>query len=154
MTAPAHLSDIAARNKDKMVILGVGNDLKGDDAVGVWIAENIKGACHSINGATVPEALIPEIVAHAPDTVLIVDAARMGRTPGSLGVFTGDEIAKIFFSTHSMPLSVLARLLEERLGCAVYIIGIEPYSFEFGADISPVVMETAQSFIKLFGCEP
>jgi hydrogenase 3 maturation protease len=136
-----------------MVVLGVGNDLKGDDAVGVWIAEHIKGACNSINGATVPEAMMPEIVAHAPDTVLIVDAARMGRAPGSLGVFTGDEIEKIFFSTHSMPLSVLARILEERLGCDVYIIGIEPYSFEFGAELSPSVRETAESFIELFRCE-
>ncbi len=154
MTAPAHLSEIASRNRDRMVILGVGNDLKGDDAVGVWIAETIKGTCNSINGATVPEAMMPEIVAYAPDTVLIVDAARMGRTPGSLGVFTGEEISKIFFSTHSMPLSVLARLLEERLGCDVYIIGIEPYSFEFGAELSPVVKETALSFITLFGCGP
>lgn len=154
MTAPAQLSELASRNKDRMVILGVGNDLKGDDAVGVWIAEHTRDVCTSLNGATVPEALIPDIVAHSPDTVLIVDAARMGGKPGSLGVFTGDEISKLFFSTHSMPLSILARLLEERLGCDVYIIGIEPYSFEFGADLSPVVRETALSFLKLFGCEP
>ncbi len=154
MTAPAHLSEIVSRDKAHMVILGVGNDLKGDDAVGGWIADTMKGTCTSINGATVPEAMVPEIMEHAPDTVLIVDAARMGRTPGSIGVFTGDEISKIFFSTHSMPLSVLARILEERLGCDVYIIGIEPYSFEFGADLSPAVKETALSFITLFGCCP
>lgn len=146
-----NLDELAALLTDRSVIVGVGNDIKGDDAVGPMIAAALSSRFTTFDGATVPEAYIPAIREQAPDIVVFIDAARMGGAPGSVGIFTRSEVGGTLFSTHSMPLSTMARYLEQEVGCTVYIVGIEPKSFGFGEPISQEVGQSAQSIITIFG---
>ena len=149
MTAPRDLASLARRERTGMVIVGIGNDLKGDDGVGPWVARRLAGTCTALDGATVPEALIPDILAASPHTVLLVDAARMGARPGSVGVFTRRDVTSFSFSTHAMPLSTLARILEGRAGCDVFLVCIEPASLAFGQGLTPEVEEAATYLVTL-----
>jgi hydrogenase maturation protease len=115
------------------------------------IASALSSRFTTFDGATVPEAFIPAIRERSPDIVVFVDAARMGGSPGSVGIFTKDEVGGTLFSTHSMPLSTMARYLECEMGCTVFIVGIEPKSFAFGDPLSTEVKQTADSIIAIFG---
>ncbi|MHC1609400.1 MAG: hydrogenase maturation peptidase HycI [Candidatus Methanofastidiosia archaeon] len=133
----------------KTLILGVGNSIKGDDGVGPWITKQLEGTFHTIDGMTVPEAYVPDILSLSPNLIIIIDAARMGASPGSIGMFKKEDIKNIMFSTHSMPLSILAKYLENKLGCEVFIIGIEPKDFNFGSPLSKEVQEAASHLVNI-----
>ncbi len=90
-------------------------------------------------GGTAPENVTGEVRRLAPTHVLLVDSAEMGEAPGSVRLIGAGRIAGTSFSTHSLPLSVLARYLERELGSRVIVIGIEPKSLAFGGRLSPEV---------------
>ena len=61
MNRNSSLEDILKRVTADTLVLGVGNDIKGDDGIGPWIASQLEGVCNAIDGTTVPEAFLPEI---------------------------------------------------------------------------------------------
>ncbi len=143
------LSDLEGMLTDRTVILGVGNDIKGDDGVGSYIARRLERQFRSIDGKSVPEAYAYEVISHKPDIVLIIDAAKMGSRPGSVGVFTKEDVKNISSSTHSMPLSMLSKHLEKEAGCMVYIIGIEPMETEFDMKLTDTVRKSADNMVEI-----
>ncbi len=112
------------------ILLGVGNELNGDDGIGVYIAKNFK--CKNwktINCATVPENFIGKIKRYNPEKIVIVDAADMGLKAGEIRKIKKEEIGKVSFSTHSIPLSLFISHLERYTKAKIYLIGIQPKSF-------------------------
>lgn len=89
------------------LLLGIGNRMNGDDAIGVWIAHHFscKGWA-SIDCATVPENCMAEIRRHHAEKIVIVDAADMGLNAGDIRIIPKEKIGVASFSTHSVPLSV------------------------------------------------
>jgi len=83
--SPFRFSDFGLRHFDSLLILGIGNPLRGDDAVGWLAAERLAGTLHDPRVEVMPcHQLTPELVepiARA-DTVIFIDASRTG-TPGT-----------------------------------------------------------------------
>ncbi|EHR72127.1 hydrogenase maturation protease [Burkholderiales bacterium JOSHI_001] len=77
----------------RMLVLGLGNRLLGDDAVGPMVLDRLKAAVGTdvglrfVDGGTVGLALLPLIEDAA--ALIAVDAARMGATPGAVQVYEG-----------------------------------------------------------------
>lgn len=133
------------RTNNRIAIVGIGNEMRGDDAAGMLIARDLdlrignKENLLVIEGGHAPENATGELRKFSPDLVLLIDAADMGEKVGSIALIPMEQIDGISASTHSLPLSMLARYLTLELNCAVALLGIQPGSVEMGAAVSDEV---------------
>ena len=96
-----------------------------------------------IDAGETPENLTSLIREFRPTHVLIVDAAVAGYRPGTIFLVDRRKIRREDVSTHRLPLSLLARYLEESIGCRAILVGIEPTEVTWGKPVSPEVREAA-----------
>ena len=134
-----------------VVVLGVGSELRSDDAMGLHVARGVQAShlrnVHSIVGGTAPENSTGEIRSLHPSHVIIVDAADLSASPGTIRVLDPREVSGASFATHGLPLSVLAGYLSTEIGCRVTLIGIQPSSVSFGESLSPEAREATRSLV-------
>jgi hydrogenase 3 maturation protease len=132
----------------RVAVLGIGNSLRADDAAGVLVARRLAQSHLTRNFDTIlvvdagqaPENTTAELRRFAPGLVLLIDAAEMGELPGMTREIGIHEIDGLSASTHSLPLSMLAKYLILELGCEVKILGIQPQSIEIGDSVSQDVL--------------
>jgi hydrogenase maturation protease HycI len=139
---------------DRIAVLGIGSDLRGDDAAGILVAQKLERTfagsrrrnAAAFVGHTAPENLTGEIIrfirggrADARGHIVLVDTADMNSKPGAIRLLTREELGGVSFSTHQLPLSVLMDYLESSLNGRITVIGIQPAKLSFGAGISPRV---------------
>jgi hydrogenase 3 maturation protease len=128
-----------------VVVLGVGSELRSDDAAGVRVAAALARAplegVHPLDGGSAPENCTAEIRRIGPSHLVIVDAADMGESPGSIRVIASSDIGGASFGTHGLPLSVLAGYVAREVGCSVILIGIQPKSLAYGQEVSREVTD-------------
>lgn len=140
---------------DKLIIMGVGNELKSDDGVGPFIikklfSDNIENdKIVLINAETVPENFTGKIRKENPSHVIIVDACLMGSKPGEIKIVDKNDFAQIGISTHSMSLSYFVKYLEKDTDFKVIFIGIEPETMDWGEKPTIMVEKTANDLIEL-----
>ena len=139
----------------KLIILGVGNELKSDDGIGPFIInkladENIENEdIILINAETVPENFTGKIRKENPSHVIIIDACLMGCKPGEIKIVDKNDFADIGISTHSMSLSYFVKYLERDNDLKVIFIGIEPETMDWGEKPTEIVEKNAHEFIEL-----
>lgn len=136
---------------EKLLILGVGNELKCDDGVGPFIVDNLdeKDNVICINAKTVPENFTGKIRKEQPSHVIIVDACLMGGEAGDIKIVDKNDFVNIGISTHSMSLSYFVKYLERDNDFKIIFVGIEPETMEFGEELSEKIEKTAFYFINL-----
>jgi len=136
-------------------VLGIGNTLRSDDAAGVLVArllsqrESAKDTDRLliIEAGHAPENKTGELRTFAPDLVLLIDAADMGKEPGTVEWISEEDIDGMSASTHSLPLSMLAKYLTLELGCQVNLLGIQAASNEVGETVSAEVLQVVQEVV-------
>ncbi len=126
------------------VVLGIGNRMRGDDAVGSLVTDQLSGiqGAQVIDAETAPENHIEPIVRLKPERVLIVDACDFGGRPGEFRLFDRNEIGRLaggIVSTHTLPLSMTVELLEKRVRAEIRLLGVQPARVEFGETLSEPV---------------
>ncbi len=124
-----------------VVVMGIGNPLRGDDAAGSLAARRIDalpGVC-VIDAQDVPEEFLVRVVDEHPDTVVLIDSVDMDATPGSVAFLDRDQIAAYCPSTHRMPISTLMGILEQETHARVIGIGIQPAHAELLKPLSGAV---------------
>lgn len=147
------LARVRARGQ-RLLVLGVGNDMLGDDAIGVLLARDLE-AFHSETFLAVPVGIGVEnaghlIRRHRADVVLIFDAVSApGRKPW---LFVPPSRLDTFcHSTHSVPLSLLIRAWrQDSPTIRVHFIGIRPRLVALGAPLSPEVEAVRTQIVGLF----
>ena len=99
--------------RERVVVLCIGNAMRGDDGFGPAVAEALGGAMPGrlFDGGPVPENDLPRIASLEPQVVLMVDAVHFGGEVGELRVVSPGELRLDDFSTHSGSLSVAADFL-------------------------------------------
>lgn len=142
---------------ERLVILGVGNPGKGDDAAGVLCAEEVKAGLKGrrsrppvrvVIGGEVPESVTGLVRRFRPSLVLIIDAALSSRPPGSIFAVDKAEMAEDDLTTHRMPLPFLLTFLEETVGCRVRVFGIQPKAVARNTPPSGPVRRAARSLAR------
>jgi len=136
----------------RVAVLGVGSELRGDDAVGTVIAKELKGHIKKKKtrlvkvflGHTAPENLTGEIKKFEPTHLIIVDAVDFHGKAGAVKVIDTYKEAGSSFSTHKMPVWIIRDYLYRAIGCETIILGIQPQSLEFSFVLSPEVCKTAR----------
>ena len=143
----------------KEVLLGIGNTLKGDDGIGIYIAQKLNQYLKAakkeskqagitetrrkiivIDCGTTPENHTAIIRKHNPDTLILVDAADMGLSPGSYRIIPPEKIEVMHFSTHNIPLSIFISYVSEFCG-KVILIGVQPDKMNVGTVLSSPVQK-------------
>ncbi|MFC1809496.1 hydrogenase 3 maturation endopeptidase HyCI [Candidatus Omnitrophota bacterium] len=130
--------------KGKVVIVGIGNVLKGDDALGPTLVQNLQGCINAtcLDVGTAPETYAGKIVKEAPTTVLLVDAVDLSLQPGEYEILEGADIVKSGFTTHDMSPHLLIDYIQNETNTSIFMLGIQPHHVSFGDDMSNEVMKT------------
>jgi hydrogenase 3 maturation protease len=129
----------------RVAILGVGNELRGDDGIGPVVVRALQKtlAGHEnlllADTGPAPENFTGAVRRFAPQLVILIDAALLDAAPGSILWIDWRETAGFSASSHTLPLSVLVEYLTAELGCEVFLIGIQPEDTSFGAPLSKTV---------------
>ncbi len=134
-----------------MLILGVGNPDRADDAAGLAVAARLRelGIDAREHGGDIL-ALIEEW--NSEDEVVIVDAVVSGAAPGVIAIWDVREAtlpAGCFScSTHALGLAEAVELARALglLPRKLFVYGIEAISFEPGGRLSP---EVAAAVVRL-----
>ena len=140
------LDILLSRKGEKILFVGIGNVLKKDDGVGVYISRKIKnrGLVSSLTVEASIENYIGKIITLNPDILILIDCAEMKLPVGSFRLMTLNHIEDLTFNTHNISL----RRLSEFFTMEVYILGIQPEDIDFGENISYLVKEVADKIIK------
>jgi hydrogenase maturation protease len=98
----------------KVVVIGIGNRCRGDDAAGSCVAERIRSApgVHVIDAQDVPENYLHQAADQQPDTIVLIDSADMKSAPGSVALFESDQTVAYWPSTHRVSMGLLVDYLE------------------------------------------
>lgn len=132
-----------------LTVIGVGNRLRGDDAVGPALIEEL-------TKQQLPDLELIDAGADAlgvleyfenRDSVIIVDACRMDQEPGEVKCFDSKK-ARLFLahdqlSLHGLGLAEALKMAETLriLPASLKIIGIEPLSLQLGGELSKPVQQ-------------
>jgi hydrogenase maturation protease len=134
--------------KDKTkLFVGIGNLLKKDDGVGVYISKKIKdkGAISTLTVEASIENYIGKINSLNPDILILIDCLEMKAVAGTFKLMTLSQIQDLTFNTHNISL----KRLSEFFRMPVYILGIQPERIDFGESISYLVKDVADKIINL-----
>jgi len=125
----------------RVLILGIGNKMRGDDGAGSELAAQLAGRVSAtvIDAEEVPENYLGPVIADNPEVLLILDAASMDAAPGSLAIIEMDNIAGSGLSTHSASLNLFLLVLQSEIQPDTFILGVQPQNITFGAPISQPV---------------
>ncbi len=135
----------------RVVILGVGNVLKGDDGAGPLLCQALQGTISVpvIDAGTVPENYLWSVIKAHPQRVLIVDAVDFGGRPGAIGVFHAQQVRDVAVSTHASSLRLLADVLRTEIDIDVLLFGIQPESTQLGRPVSASVRDAIETLTDL-----
>lgn len=135
----------------RALIIGVGNEYRRDDGVGVEIARRIdelnlpsvRAIAHSGEGASLLERF------GEADLVIIIDATQSQTSPGTISYFDASSgpVPSGFFnySTHAFSVAEaieMARALGQ-LPTRLLVYGIEGSNFAMGVGLSEAVLSAA-----------
>lgn len=144
-------------NSSKIMFLGVGSELRGDDAAGIITAAELKKHIKSVKkkkisivmGDTAPENLTGQIIRFNPESLVIIDAADFGKQAGTVKIFDPDGISGVSFSTHRLPFKIMADYLRQSINCQITIIGIQAKNLAFATQPSKQVKASAKQLAKV-----
>ncbi|MGE5412887.1 MAG: hydrogenase maturation protease [Syntrophomonadaceae bacterium] len=147
-------------------VLGLGNVLMGDDALGPWVIETLQAGWEFPEGVSVLDVGTPGLdltpfLADA-DTVILVDTVKANAPPGTLRVYSREQLASRAPSPRVSPHDpglTEALFALDFVGAAprdVILVGVVPASTERGVGLSPevdaAVGRAAQEVVMLLSC--
>lgn len=155
----ARLMELLARAKaggQPIVLMGIGNEFRGDDAIGHLIAQGLAEA--DLPGLKAfPVGISLENAIHLPirhqaRVLLLVDAVSDPERPlGEWGFFDPDSLGSFIHSTHSVPLSLFVAYWRKELpGLDVQFIGVNIHGTETFRTVSPEIEAACGTLVGHF----
>jgi hydrogenase 3 maturation protease len=137
----------------RVAILGVGQELKGDDAAGMLLVRGMAKRlprCENllfVEAGPTPENFTGLLRKFRPGLVVLADIAWMDEEPGAARWLSPQEATGVSAFTHTLPLSVVADYLTDEIGCEVRILAIQPVQVEFATPITRPVSSAIKKII-------
>jgi hydrogenase maturation protease len=130
-------------------VLGLGYTDKADDGAGVLVAEILKkhfpGFSFSEHDGV--EGTVLDISEKdGAATVFFVDAADLMARPGTVAVVERDDLSDTEISTHRVPVTLMAAILE-RTDKEACVVAIQPKTFEFKGAMSEEMAEAVERVV-------
>ena len=144
---PEDLKNFLLKNDKRILFVGIGNLLKKDDGVGVYISSRIRKKSN-IEALTVEVSLenyIGKINRIDPDILVLIDCVEMKKPPGSFGLMPVDRVKDMTFNTHNISLKRLSEFFRNE----VLILAIQPEKVGFGENLSYIVRDAGNKIVEL-----
>lgn len=145
----------------RIVVLGVGNLLMGDEGLGIRCVEAVEkqplpANVRCIDGGTSTHELLEDL--ENLDALVILDAVASGQPAGTLVRLEGDAIPSAFsnkMSPHQHGINDLLATLKflDRAPRRVVLIGVEPQIMELSMELSPLVLGVLPAMVALVSKE-
>ena len=121
-----------------MIVVGIGNPLRGDDGFGPALVERLQGKVSMvcIDAGNAPENYLGRIVKEEPDTILLVDVAHLGLEPGQYRILQPDDILKCGLTTHDMSSRMLIEYLNNQTQADIFMLAVQPQNISLGEAMS------------------
>ncbi|MDP2921296.1 MAG: hydrogenase maturation peptidase HycI [Candidatus Omnitrophota bacterium] len=139
------------KSAERVAVLGIGSELRGDDIAGILVTEELGKSSKNakrlkvINGGTAPENFTGEIKNFNPTHLVVIDSASMAKSkPGTIRLIDPGEVGNFSFCTHRLPINIMTDYLIKFIDCEIIIIGIQPKTIDFGAKCSPEIKKSVK----------
>lgn len=155
------------KGASSLVILGIGNDIRGDDGLGPYIIEELSrkkeeiqensdidsifdlDCLFLINGGSVPENFTSKIKSYDPSHIILIDASLMNKESGDIEIVNKENISNVSISTHSMSLAYLIKFLELEKPFEILFIGIEPEIMDLSFELSEKIQKASDDLVEI-----
>ncbi len=146
----------------KTLVLGVGNLLLSDDGVGIHAIQRLHAAqlfpeeVQVVDGGTCGLDLLQFL--EGIERLIIIDAAQMGRPPGTVVRLEGEQVPAYLAlktSPHEigLPELLFAAKLTNIYPAQVVIFGVQPESLETSLGLTPAVAAQLDELVDLVAAE-
>lgn len=150
-------------NRNKTVVLGLGNPLMRDEGIGTVLIEKLSAIADKFPGVDFIDAgtggmsilyLIEE-----RQKVIIIDCAYMNTAPGTIKKFRPDQAESVkklaHQSLHEVDILKVIQLATQLDNCPPDIIffGIEPEKIEQGQSLTETIASKMQTYIDTITAE-
>ena len=127
----------------KIVIAGIGNTLRGDDGLGCYLVNRLKGRVRAlcIDTGPTPENYVGKMMKESPDTLLFVDAVHLNKSPGEFVIMHPSELEQQFPVTHGFSLKMCIDQLSQCIPAKIFFLGVQPQTVKIGASLSALVQK-------------
>jgi hydrogenase maturation protease len=157
---------VVAETTRQVAVLGVGNRLRRDDAVGCIVCDELQKTSPSslvpdpssvpglfiVDCGSTPENYIQPVADRNPTRILVVDCCNYGAKPGEFRRFTREEVDRLSYgllSTHTLPLTLTIEMLSLETNATIELLGIQPERIEFGDGLSEPVRRALPGVVDL-----
>jgi hydrogenase maturation protease len=143
---PESLSSLISQKHKKLLFVGIGNVLRSDDGVGVYLCKRLntnKNISTLIVEVSI-ENYVKKINDLNPDVLILVDCVNFNKKPGYFYFLPVEKIKDFTTSTHNISL----KRISEFFDMEVLVLGIQPASLIFGENLSRQVKESADMIVK------
>ncbi|MBC7289208.1 MAG: hydrogenase maturation protease [Armatimonadetes bacterium] len=129
-----------------VLVVGVGNEYRLDDGVGLEVARLVEKArvCPVLLAEEVPENYLGPICSSGAETVIFCDAVDLKQPPGTWAFVLPESLAGADVSTHNPSLRLLADVLRAQGIGSVLIAAVQPLCIGWGRGLSEPVRQAAQ----------
>ena len=145
-----------------VLILGIGNTILSDEAVGVRAVEALEAAyelppgVQAMDGGTSSMEMMDDIA--EVGLLIVVDALKAGKPHGTLVRLAGEEIPVFFrqkLSPHQIGLpDVLASLeFAGKMPKDIVIVGVEADNFSLGLEMTPAIAARVPDLVAMVVAE-
>jgi hydrogenase maturation protease len=132
--------ELAALLARSWLLVGVGSDLRGDDAFGPLLARRLaRAGLPALDGGTAPESLTGPILRSGAEVLILADVGDLGEPAGVLRLLDPGAVAPGGTSTHDPGLSLLVEYLGARRPLTARILAAQPARRGLGEPISPAI---------------
>jgi hydrogenase maturation protease len=133
-------------------IVGTGNPIKRDDALGIEVVSKLRRLLgpEPLPGMRIhPPTLSPERLlvrlSSGEGRIVVFDAIEAGRPPGTFVCAKLEDTKFGYFATHNIPLRILPSI--SKLDGRVRVIGIQPDELDVGEGLSFEVNASCEKLI-------
>jgi hydrogenase 3 maturation protease len=150
------LEDLFADPQGRLHVIGLGNPIKKDDGVGLWIVEKLRRKVSNLRvkkfvnvhpALLRPESLISRVVAEG-HRALIVDAVEFDAVPGSILLDSLSGTKYGYFATHNIPIRLIPAVSKDSRLESAHVLGVQPLETDAGEGLTEPVSKSAQTIVN------
>jgi len=141
------LAELLTGKDRKILFVGIGNLLRQDDGIGVYISTRLKETdqIKVITAEVSIENYIGKINSTDHDTLVLIDCVDMKKEPGTFELIHPDRVHDMTFNTHNISLKRLSEFFRNE----ILILAIQPEKIGFGENLSYIVRDAGNRIIEL-----
>jgi hydrogenase maturation protease len=141
-------------NSGKIIFIGLGNRIRGDDWAGILFLRKLKTSEHFIDSLFIeagicPENYITSILEFNPRVIVFIDAAYCSCIPGEINIIDPAVIDQSGISTHTYSVRLIEKYIRCQGNVKFFYLGITPLHTNTGRGISSTVVEGINNFFKI-----